>query len=143
MKFNRRQILISLLTSFSYLNLHNYFSQAQAQNSETNISTVDNLDLEKIYQHFLKMAQGGYEDNPKLFYQGIKTSPYYNQIQDYPNRLKQKIPANISDKGFASYPKLGELPKIDQNGLEFLPEEILEACICIGGFLRENLKSNG
>ena len=140
MKFNRRQILISLLTSFTYLNLNNYFSQAQAQNSETNISTVDNLDLEKIYQHFLKMAQGGYEDNPKLFYQGIKTSPYYNQIQDYPNRLKQKIPANTSDKGFASYPKLGELPKIDQNGLEFLPEEILEACICIGGFFAGEFK---
>jgi hypothetical protein len=108
---------------------------------------ANNTEQESIYQEFLQAAAGGVEDKPVLFYQGIKTSPYQNQINDYPLRLKQKpngktlIDGTKADTTFRPYPAVGKLPKINEEGLLFLHEDIKEACICVGSFSGGSFKA--
>ncbi|MBR8841077.1 MAG: hypothetical protein DSM106950_45805 [Stigonema ocellatum SAG 48.90 = DSM 106950] len=105
-----------------------------------NLFPKNEIKIDRIYDNFLKAAAGGFEDNPVLLYQGIRTSPYKEQIKDYPTRLKQKPHGNNlvdiieSDATFKSYPDVGQLPTIDELGLNFLHEDIKEACICLGSF---------
>ena len=102
---------------------------------------------EDVYQKFLALAVDGVEDKPVLLYQGIKNSPYENQIKDYPQRLTQVpdgkniVSGTKVNSTFIPYPTLGELPVIDENGLNFLSEEIKEACICIGAFVDGQLQT--
>ena len=73
-------------------------------------------------------------------------SPFVNHIQSYPDRLAS-LPdgVNVVSYGevamlagsqvrvrFRPYPRLGEIPNIENIGLEFLDSHIQEACICIG-----------
>lgn len=103
-------------------------------------------DREQIYQKFLKAAAKGKEDYPALLYKGIKTSPYQDQIKDYPPRLLQKpdgkniVCAASITTDFQPYPAVGQLPKIDEQGLNFLHPEITEACVCVGSFSQRELR---
>lgn len=152
MKIKRRTLLLTLLTSGSGIGLIvNHLKSVQAQSladlsfltqmtSPQNWLNNNQLDLDLLYQHFLQLAQGGVEDKPVLFYQGIESSPYQEQINQYPSRLiskpdgKNLISTIKSDASFRNYPSLGELPNIDENGLDFLHEDIKEACVCLGSF---------
>lgn len=104
-------------------------------------------DRENFYKKFLKDAAKGTVDAPSLLYKGINTSPYKNQIKDYPARLLQKpdgetlISVPQDTTGFQAFPPVGQLPKIDQGGLNFLHDEITEACLCIGSFAEGELKT--
>lgn len=147
MKLTRRNILLSLKTA-TIIGLADQFQAGQAQSplliTQSNSSLPwlekENLNKEMLYKKYLELAQGGVKDSPVLFYQGINTSSYQNQIKDYPHRLTIKpdknniISAIESDDNFSSYPSLGEVPKIDETGLNFLHSDIKEACICLGSF---------
>ena len=101
---------------------------------------------EQIYQKFLKAAAKGKEDYPTLLYKGIKNSPYQEQIKDYPPRLLQKpdgknvVCAAPINTDFQPYPAVGKIPKIDEQGLNFLHPEITEACVCVGSFFQRELR---
>ncbi len=103
-------------------------------------------DYQTPYQKFLKDAAAGIPDEPALLYKGIATSPYKKQINDYPRRLLQKpdgknivsLAQNIAN--FQSYPLIGQLPEIDEEGLQFLHPDITEACICVAVFVERQLK---
>lgn len=147
MKLTRRTALLGLLSTGISV-IANRFNPAKAQIShflnETDVPlrwlNHNQLDTEILYQHFLKLAKDGVEDEPILMYQGIKTSPYQNQIDEYPSGLRDKpdgkniISAIQSDQNFHSYPMVGELPYIDDEGLLFLHKNIKEACVCLGSF---------
>ncbi|NEO09783.1 peptidoglycan-binding protein [Moorena sp. SIO3I8] len=108
--------------------------------------TVDNYSKNNVYEKYLQAAVQGSKDNPKLLYLGIKTSPYKQQIKDYPSRLTQKpdgkhlVSVIKADKTFSPYPILGQLPDIDQQGLEFIHQDIKEACVCVGSFVDQEFK---
>ena len=111
------------------------------------------LELEKakdrlqIYKDFITIAlnQGASNDNLALLYQGLETSPYKSQIKDYPERLStkdyQQAGGGDSEKSekFIPYPSVGNLPEIDEKGLDFLHEDIQEACIFVASFEEGNL----
>ena len=71
---------------------------------------------------------------------------YQKQISDYPHRLLQKpdgkkvICATKPNPDFQSYPPVGTIPKIDEEGLQFLHPEITEACVCVGTFVERKLQ---
>ncbi|HBB31404.1 MAG TPA: hypothetical protein DDZ80_21630 [Cyanobacteria bacterium UBA8803] len=108
---------------------------------------IELYNQENLYNKFLQAAAGGVEDHPVLLYYGIQKSPYQEQIRDYPSRLKQKpdgktvVSTPQADARFSDYPALGQVPEIDEQGLEFLHEEIKEACVCISSFTEGGIKT--
>ena len=150
MKLTRRKSIFTLATVFVIIGYrsrrHRQLVQVEFAKRPfqrqllTNPDFLSNgeIDTEQIYHEFLKAAAGGLEDKPALLYQGFQTSPYKEQIKDYPTRLRQKPNGNLlngaDDATFSPYPAVGQLPKIDESRLNFLHEDIKEACICVGSF---------
>ncbi len=156
----RRKMIMALAVAFGLLSSTKLLQRAQAQSAikakKTNNSPQllslppagedDRLDKEQIYHEFLELAVKGVEDYPVLLYQGIETSPLQQVIRNYPARLQQIPPRrNLRAKTyhhstFSPYPDRGELPSIDEPGLEFLHEDIKEACICVGSWASGNFQ---
>ncbi len=156
----RRKMIMALAVAFGLLSITKLLKRAQAQSAikakKTNNSPQllslppagedDRLDKEQIYHEFLELAVKGVEDYPVLLYQGIETSPLQQVIRNYPARLQQIPPRrNLRAKTyphstFSPYPARGELPSIDEQGLEFLHEDIKEACICVGSWASGNFQ---
>ncbi len=151
-------MMLALAAALGLLSTTELFKRGQAQsyqiaqktNQKKSISdpdfSEDILDKEQIYQKFLELAALGVEDHPVLLYQGIETSPLQQVIRNYPARLKQ-IPDDLNlvaktypHSTFSSYPARGELPSIDEQSLDFLHEDIKEACICIGSWALGNFQ---
>jgi peptidoglycan hydrolase-like protein with peptidoglycan-binding domain len=70
---------------------------------------------------------------------GVEHSPYHAEIQHYTQRLEQIIDNSLIDasplSNFSVYPELGKKPDIlEGSSLDFLGENITEACICLGSF---------
>ncbi len=157
MRLTRRKSILTLIgTVLIILGFRSHRSRTQKKFSNSpqknelsealDVLSVPEIDKERMYQNFLKAAAGGFQDNPALLYQGIQTSPYKEQINDYPSRLKQKPDGENSvndtdDDKFSSYPIVGQLPKIEDDSLQFLHEDIKEACICIGRFSSGEFKA--
>ncbi|MFB2938239.1 hypothetical protein ACE1B6_23575 [Aerosakkonemataceae cyanobacterium BLCC-F154] len=102
----------------------------------------------QVYKDFITIAvnQGANDDRLALLYQGVQTSPYKSEIKDYPERLStkdyQQVEASkeLEKSGnFTAYPSVGEVPKIDEKALDFLHEDIQEACVCLASFATGNL----
>jgi hypothetical protein len=83
-----------------------------------------------IFEHFLQIEieQGATAAHLAFLDQGIDHSPYQTEVENYPSYLKQR------PMRFRPYPHLGQLPIIYSEGLNFLHEEIQEACICLGSW---------
>jgi hypothetical protein len=99
-------------------------------------------DRKKIFQELFVLANkpDATTDKPALLYKGVQTSPYQQDINNYPVRLKNQ--QNPQKLVFTPYPKVGEMPQISRQGLEFLHPDIKEACICIGRSVNSQLKAN-
>jgi len=148
MKLKRRDILLAF---FTFLGLNNFKVNAQSTNLLSHFNKEPlippEFDKDRIYNNFLQAAAGGMEDQPVLLYQRINTSPYKDQIKDYPVRLTQKpdnhtlINGTAINSTFSSYPLIGERPEIDEQGLSFLHEDIKEACLCVGTFDQGEVKT--
>ncbi len=112
----------------------------------------------EIYKQFVTTAlnMGANSDNLPFLYEGIEKSPYKQEINQFPDRLNS-IPdgQNVVSYGktillknsnkkvtFSHYPQIGKLPKIDKQGLDFLHEDIQEACLCIGSFVGNELQTH-
>lgn len=89
---------------------------------------------------------GSIEDLPN---RNFAPSPLLSHIPAYPDRLA-KLPdgVNVVSYGetamlagsqvrvrFRQYPAIGEIPNIEDIGLDFLDQSIHEACICIGSLV--------
>ncbi len=83
-----------------------------------------------IFEHFLQIEieQGATAARLAFLDRGIDRSPYQSELTNYSSSLKQQ------PMGFRPYPQLGQLPMIHPEGLNFLHEEIKEACICLGNW---------
>ncbi|MEL7037631.1 MAG: hypothetical protein AAFO04_18700 [Cyanobacteria bacterium J06592_8] len=80
--------------------------------------------FDKLLQ--IELNQGANANQLAFLDRGIENSAYYSQIRNYLIYLKQK------SMTFQTYPLLGEIPDIHSNTLDFLHEEITEACLCLG-----------
>lgn len=102
----------------------------------------------KVYKKILSTAlnKGSKDEHLALLYQGVQSSPYKEEIKIYPKRLSNKDyhkPGEEKEfetlENFSPYPQVGELPKIDEKGLDFLHKDIQEACVCVTSFATGNL----
>ena len=150
LKLSRRKVMLAVAGALGLLSPIELLKRAQAKFSQISPETKPKkslfsqafseaqLEREKIYRSFLELAADGVKDHPSLLYQGIESSPLHKVIRNYPSLLQQ-IPdgQNLLAKTyphstFYPYPALGELPSIDEQGLNFLHKDIKEACICLG-----------
>lgn len=86
---------------------------------------------QQIFNDFLR-AEEGFNSNKLAFLdKGVKSSPYQQDVKNYPNRLTERPTLPVA--GAKSYPSIGELPDIDEEALNFLHPDIKQACVCVGG----------
>jgi peptidoglycan hydrolase-like protein with peptidoglycan-binding domain len=86
----------------------------------------------------------------------IAASPFQAEIQHYPDRLATRpinnevisynqvsVLANSQVRvRFSPYPALGKVPTIDTVGLNFLPDAIEQACVCVGAYIDGQMMSH-
>lgn len=104
---------------------------------------MDNNRLEQaknrvqVFESFLEAEIDNQANIENLVYLdgGIENSPYQAEVENYFDYL-QKKPLK-----YQSYPKLGEIPAIDQEQLNFLHPQITEACMSLGKFVDGELKT--
>lgn len=114
-------------------------------------------DRQKVFNDFLaiEVQQGANQDKLVFLDRGIKGSVIENQIDAYPDRLRQapdgRTVVSLGEKlqlsgssqivTFNPYPKVGVIPPIDQAALNFLHPDIQEACVCVGSYVNGQLRS--
>ncbi len=91
----------------------------------------------QVFDNFLQIEHkvGANSDKLAFLDRGIEQSPYQDTIPDYPEYLTRK------PLQYSSYPSLGKIPYIDEQGLDFLHPQIEEACISLGKFEAGELKT--
>ncbi|MEW6494241.1 MAG: peptidoglycan-binding domain-containing protein [Cyanobacteriota bacterium] len=135
------------LNSMSSGEFDRTFAQKLLEQEQEPAPSPENQNSEKTYQKFLKAAASGTIDEPTLLYKRIDTSPYKDQIINYPTHLKRKpdgnnvVSVSKDTAKFQPFPQVGQLPEIDEKGLNFLNKEITEACICVGCFVEGKFKT--
>ena len=103
-------------------------------------------DRSRIFKNYLQIEIDAKANSEKLAFldRGIQNSPYPKEITNYPEYLKQKpdglkvisyIPEPNNRLKLTAFPSLGELPQINPQALNFLHEDIKQACVCIGTFV--------
>jgi len=103
-------------------------------------------DRSRIFKKYLQTEIDVNANSEKLAFldRGIQNSPYEKEIKNYPDYLKQKpdglkvisyIPAANNPLKVSPFPSLGELPQIYPQALNFLHQDIKQACVCIGTFV--------
>ena len=96
-------------------------------------------DTQALFQPFLQQEAGFGESQLAFLDRGIQGSPYRTEVASYALRLQQPmgVMTSLSGKGAAKsentaiYPKKGELFFVNEGGLDFLPTDILSACVCL------------
>jgi hypothetical protein len=109
-------------------------------------------DRSLIFEKFLQIAIDVKANSSKLAFldRGVQTSPYRQHISNYPNYLKQKpddvkvispLPPDNSLLKLSPFPSLGEIAQINTEALNFLHEDIKQACVCIGTFIDDKIQA--
>ncbi|GGA06483.1 hypothetical protein [Okeania sp. KiyG1] len=112
--------ILNIVTEF-----FGYFDQKEA------FTLLLAIDREKVYNDFLKTEAGFNSYKLAFLDKGIKSSPYQNQVENYPEHLTM-LP-NLAIPGAKVFPNVGEFPDIDEQALNFIHPDIKEACICLAG----------
>ncbi|MFK8185923.1 MAG: S-layer homology domain-containing protein [Phormidesmis sp.] len=103
-------------------------------------------DTNRVFQSFLNQEKGFDQEKLAFLDKGSQSSLYRNGIAQYAVRLQ--LPAGIesgsrksgsgksgsakSSPGHsAPYPQRGEVLFVDEIGLDFLPVDVLSACVCV------------
>lgn len=129
---------------------------AIADNPEDNSDSDRDSDSDKnneLFRIFLAAEEGYGAEKLAFLDKGIEKSRFKGEIDSYPERLQEKpdgkevISVGESDSSskssasvaFEPYPKVGVVPEIDKSALDFLHKDVENACICIGGFVEDEL----
>lgn len=97
----------------------------------------------QTFQNLLDIAKATRppEGEVAFLHRGIQNSKYITEIAEYAERLTTKHEPQALPSTYTPYPKRGVIPNIDSQGLNFLHADIKEACICIGNFANEEIKT--
>ena len=71
-----------------------------------------------------------------FLHRDIQNSTYINEIAEYSDRLTAKYETQSVNSEYSNYPQRGIIPSIENQSLNFIDNEITEACICLGEFER-------
>ncbi|MEG3896339.1 MULTISPECIES: hypothetical protein [unclassified Microcoleus] len=103
-------------------------------------------DRSRIFKNYLQIEIDAKANINKLAFldRGIQNFPYQKEIKNYPDYLKHKpdglkvisnIPPANNPLKLSLFPSLGQQPQINPQALNFLHEDIKQACVCIGTFV--------
>ncbi|WP_185467261.1 peptidoglycan-binding protein [Synechococcus sp. BSF8S] len=90
-------------------------------------------------------ASGANDDKLPGLDRGFNTSPFQDQLPGFANALSATPDAvttlsyPVSPATFQPYPTIGQIPQVlegrdGRGGLEFLSDEVAQACVAVGGF---------
>lgn len=86
-------------------------------------------ETDRVFQSFLQQEQGFNQEKLAFLDKGIQSSPYRNGIAKYAVRLQTPASVELADKA-VPYPQRGDVFFVEE-GLAFLPAEVLSACVCV------------
>jgi hypothetical protein len=94
------------------------------------------LESPDLFSQMLAQEAGFDETRLAFLDRTIQASPYRNDVAQYGARLQSpmgvSLPFASAPAGStAAYPKRGKLFFVNESGLEFLPADILSACVCL------------
>jgi len=94
----------------------------------------------RSFQSFLQQESGFNQEKLAFLDSAIQTSPYRNKIAKYALRLQ--VPTGVEPEigKAAPYPQRGEVFLVNEAGLDFLPSDILSACVCLQSVRDEQLQ---
>ena len=81
------------------------------------------------------------DDVAAFLHRDIKNSIYITQIKEYSSCLAAKDETQSINSTYNNYPQRGTIPNIENQSLNFLNSEITEACVCLGQFDKEKIKT--
>ena len=81
------------------------------------------------------------DDVAAFLHRDIKNSIYITQIKEYSSCLAAKDETQSINSTYNNYPQRGTIPNIENQSLNFLNSEITEACVCLGQFEQEKIKT--
>lgn len=111
------------------------------------VLTMVTSNPKQTFQNLYDIAKAGYKspEDVTFLHRGIKSSKYEAEIAQYDERLEtmvKKYEAQTLPSNYAPYPKRGEIPNINNKGLDFIEsKEINEACVCIGNFAKGEMQT--
>ncbi len=143
------------LNSFSLGKIDRTFASSLLTAKPVDFALTLAKNRSQVLKDFQQLTIGSNSEVLKLLDMGYLKSPYVLDINTFPLRLKEKPDyqevislgaiANLTNPNrtvtFNSYPPLGKLPTIDNNGLNFLHSDITEACVVIGSFVEGELRT--
>ncbi|EDZ97080.1 MAG: hypothetical protein P5702_16335 [Limnospira sp. PMC 1291.21] len=90
-----------------------------------------------VFEKFLQIELDQEANASQLAFldRGIENSPYQAELSNYPIYLEQK------PMDFSPYPNRGKVPQINTTHLNFLDPDILQACVCVGRFVDDQLQT--
>lgn len=148
----RKRVTTAIYQAIEGKQISSFSDAVPLENNPPSDPSLDKLEKAKdrvrVFKDFMQVEinMGASGDKLAFLYQGVQSSPYKQQIQNYPDRLKTKPDGiNIISAGdpliFTTYPEIGKMPPIDAKGLDFLHGDIKEACVCIGGFFEGKIRT--
>lgn len=99
---------------------------------------------EWIFQKLLATAKKTRLSNGDVaafLHRDIQNSTYINEIAEYSDRLTAKYETQSVNSEYSNYPQRGIIPSIENQSLNFIDNEITEACICLGEFEKEKIQT--
>jgi len=113
---------------------------AELASTHPALEAAQNTDL--VFNRMLQAEAGFDQSNLAFLDLGVSKSPYRKDINQFAQRLQQPEdiaaplkPARqlgtVAATNTAVYPKTGDLFFVDENGLDFLPADILSGCVCL------------
>jgi hypothetical protein len=100
---------------------------------------MESTDYQQLFNELLALAESRGSHAEKLLFLdgGAEISPQV--LANLDHKLNHRVNLDKIPPAWHLYPDLGKIPPIDTQALEFLPPEISEICVCIGGFYEDQV----
>ena len=143
------------LNSFQLGRLDRTFANSLLNLTPADFALTSAKNRNQVLKDFQSLTSGYDSLQLPILDVGYSKSPYPLDINTFTLRLKEKPDyqevislgaiANLTNPNrtvtFNSYPALGKFPIIDNNGLNFLHNDITEACVVVGSFVEGELRT--
>ncbi len=143
------------LNSFNLGKIDRTFAQSLLNTNPVDFALSLAKNRPRILQDFQQLTVGFDSQRLPILDIGYLKSPYPLDINSYTLRLKEKpdyqevislgatakLNNPVRSVTFNPYPVIGQLPTIDNNGLNFLHNDITEACVVVGSFVEGELRT--
>ena len=98
-------------------------------------------DIQRVFQTFLQQEQGHSQEKLAFLDRTVQSSAFRSGIPKYALRLQMPTGVVPAVNAAATYPQRGEIFLVNEGGLDFLPSEMLSACVCLQSMRDDQLQA--